>query len=618
MVIADEVLYNSRGQETGAIRLSDGAEIWSWTAGKDAFVKGLAVGNDCLFVESHFERWGNYMLAALDRTTGASRWEINRRDSISPIVQENILYTKINDEDYGAIDPENQKVLWRIPYSPKIYPYDIQATHKFLLINEDHSTLVCISIHDGAPLWKLPGSLVAQNEEFSVIYRLKAVAIYETSTGQLVWEISLADEWSCSMASIIENQLTIYDNGFLKSFDLQTGLPIWEIHHATTPQISKSRHSVSLGKTIIVDHGFSQAFDHLGKEQWQTCALHGLTPMWANGKILLASNSQSIFALAPEKNTFIPSNSIERQILALRLISDYNQLSPFEKGYLHSLGEDTFQVLFQDIFEQDEEESGDEMSFYDKLETLEEVANASNTEQLLGVIKDRGSEDQLARTAISVLLNPKFSDARLPFFLQYVQTHINLGDGNCLVNSVVKALCGIGYESADSYLIELFKSLEPDNYELRRLYALLPRIGEAGAIEVIKLRNSLPIQLELWPEVHSVAKNDYQYCIEAIFEAYQRIYNKDIKQVRLPDDVQPFAMRGAKSICHAVHRSNQKEGAVLAIYDSPDYTFAEECPVGSVVKLVTSYLPSPYFLTEGSTTFSVRKFRAGWAVISIG
>lgn len=179
----------------------DGKFVWTWQGG-GAILAAPLIDGETLYVAG-----GDGMLTALNRITGAVRWQLDVKEELltTPTLADNRLFVMSSEESVTAVDAETGKSLWRY-HRDRPSGFTLrgearpQLAHGLLYAGFSDGTVACLRPEDGVARWtrNISGtgeyldidSLLAPGDD-SRIYAASAkagVIALDAATGESAWD----------------------------------------------------------------------------------------------------------------------------------------------------------------------------------------------------------------------------------------------------------------------------------------------------------------------------------------------------------------------------------------------------------------------------------------------
>ncbi|MDW8364702.1 MAG: PQQ-binding-like beta-propeller repeat protein, partial [Abditibacteriales bacterium] len=108
------IYFGANDGHAYALDAANGAVKWKTSL--DGFVQGAPVINDGVIYIG-----ASNALHALDATTGAVKWKVSAQTIPAPVVQGEVVYTALGDENVYALDAHSGQLRWRFPTESTLF-----------------------------------------------------------------------------------------------------------------------------------------------------------------------------------------------------------------------------------------------------------------------------------------------------------------------------------------------------------------------------------------------------------------------------------------------------------------------------------------------------------------
>lgn len=231
-VADDEALYvGTRDHRVHALRLADGARMWSTDVGPGwefrGLVGGIAVSGDTVYATAErFHAPNGYratgILAALDRATGRLLWTYENGDgsdlrnfSSSPVVAGRLLLASdLKGNAVVAVDRFTGREAWRVDGVPGFVGFQLtpEVRGDTAYAASGDRFVYAIRVSDGRVVWKT--QTPAANNYFAVcgdvvLANYQGVAVIDRHTGQLRSQMLDGDDEFASSGFAVEGRRAV-------------------------------------------------------------------------------------------------------------------------------------------------------------------------------------------------------------------------------------------------------------------------------------------------------------------------------------------------------------------------------------------------------------------------
>lgn len=246
--IRDGMAYvGTVGGVFNAIKTTDGAFAWTFSAGRPIFGEALLTDDAVYFV------CDNGFLFKLNRATGKEIWrydlgdaQVSRilphstvydydHDAPTPVIADGVLYVGSGDASVHAVEASTGKRVWRIPVKGKVRNTALVAGHALVFGTWGHE-LRMVERATGKDIWikdlKAPVTSVPAMIDGKLIVgtRGSALLALDLKTGERLWDMGFWGSWVESTAVAGDDGLGYIGSSDLRrvtSFDPRTGRIVW-------------------------------------------------------------------------------------------------------------------------------------------------------------------------------------------------------------------------------------------------------------------------------------------------------------------------------------------------------------------------------------------------------
>jgi len=272
-------VYLADGQFIYAARLSDGSKLWQYpdkAGAQQFFAAPLLTPDSQLIVGSAGTDQG---LISLDPMTGKEKWSApftgaKDRWIVKPLVINDILYAPNNDGSLYALKLASGQLLWSMSFGNPLWGTPVTDGKYIYLTSLDHF-LYSIDPQNQKIVWKvdLGGSATsspALSTDKSTLYvgsfGSKVLAINDAD-GSIKWTTN-TNAWIWSDPSINGSKVFVADiNGQVYSLDASNGQNSWS-SIKPDDSITGSPLSTSEGLIVTTESGSVYSLDSNGKVIW--------------------------------------------------------------------------------------------------------------------------------------------------------------------------------------------------------------------------------------------------------------------------------------------------------------------------------------------------------------
>ena len=247
-----------------------GKFVWRWQGGGANLAQPLIDG------ETLYVAGGDGVLTALNRITGAVRWQLDVKEELltTPTLSDGKLFVMSSEESVTAVDAETGKSLWRY-HRDRPAGFTLrgearpQISHGTLFAGFSDGTVAALRPEDGVARWTrnisgggdyLDVDSIAAPQDDSRIYAASAkagVIALDALTGETVWEHT---QLGANHLLIDGPRLYASARGVLLALDRAHGKLLWTDN---LPKDTFAGQPVAMGGLLLVnqDHGALMALD---------------------------------------------------------------------------------------------------------------------------------------------------------------------------------------------------------------------------------------------------------------------------------------------------------------------------------------------------------------------
>ncbi len=271
--------FLAEGQFIYAVRLSDGSKLWQYpdkAGAQQFFAAPLLTPDGQLIVGSAGTDQG---LISLDPATGKEKWSApfsgaKDRWIVTPLVINDTLYAPNNDGSLYAVKLASGQLLWSLSIGQPLWGTPVTDGRFIFLTSLDHF-LYTIDPQNQKVIWKVnlggsatgsPALSVDKTTLYVGSFGSKVLAI-NTADGSIKWKAS-TNAWIWSNPSINVSNVFVADiNGQVYSLEASTGQNTWS-NIKPDDSITGSPLLTTNGVIVATESGSVYSLDQNGKVIW--------------------------------------------------------------------------------------------------------------------------------------------------------------------------------------------------------------------------------------------------------------------------------------------------------------------------------------------------------------
>jgi outer membrane protein assembly factor BamB len=640
VTVGVDVAYVVDARGVGALDLLTGERRWrSRLPALGPLVRHVACDDRNVYVSLlHGNR---SVLVAYDAATGRRRWKKRVGLASRFAVDGELLVTQWKRDAYAALDPVTRRVRWTVRRDlPRDGEESPHLAGDLVLLPDRDTGIVAVERKSGAVRWRVEASEVALigTADGLAIGRLPgAVVAWRLASGEPVWELPAQDRFE---AFLVGESLAVSDSETVTFLAAGTGRVRERYRYRRPRGVPPSAREVAagrdrgdrgriaaVGRTVVLEDRACLAFDATGRRLWRSSHLHGLTPLWSNGEVLVAADPHHLYGFVHGKPPSIPKAPSDRAARAEALAPQFDRLDARERRIVGHLLPESFPPLLRlwvDVGLRRGKGGTSEHAlrlpltrFEESREILQRGMSPATTPLVTDAIRRLPRENVAVVPLIDLLRHGADPQVAGPVLLEYVRAvPLARWSSDARIEHALDALASQAYDPGLDLLIGVLDSpqVSPAIYE--RLYTGLARSGARGAAAVVRHRRREPIRPERWPGIERQAESDPEKATEAAFDAVARFGWAQPIQVGFPVGIAPFAMHGARALCYGDDSAFRDGRARRRI----DLYFAsvpppERAPEGTTARLIVETYAGP--TSAQGMEVEVRKFGSEWVPTSI-
>lgn len=360
-LVAGSTFYVANGDQCLAYSLPSMKKLWAASMPKEERAETMALAGNALLVGTAvFSASKSSSLLALNIKNGKTLWKLARSGDESPIaVSSNTIYTSLKPKTLSAIDLKTRRTLWTTPpWKTKDREFGtgvdaVTASPTVVLFNSGDTTYA-VSAKTGKPLWNQTQSYMFQGTLF-IQSGVAWVEVNEGSvgrdalTGKLLW--SHPSNGLGEYGEIVNGKFVGSNRGTAQAIEPKTGKILWS-HEVGPSDTSGGYQYGSLMGDLLFVLGINEGFisDLNGKKLWSgkpdEMPPH---PIWHNSEFLICFDGERLLRYKHGQEAPLPTDSVARQELARKWVSEYDKLDGAGKKKLTLLGDDAFSALLDEF-----------------------------------------------------------------------------------------------------------------------------------------------------------------------------------------------------------------------------------------------------------------------------
>jgi outer membrane protein assembly factor BamB len=640
VAVGVNVAYVVDAREVGALDLLTGEMRWrSRLPAFGPLVRHVAC--DDRYVYLSLLHGNRSMLVAYDAATGRRWWKKRVGLASRFAVDGELLVTQWKQDAYVALDPVTRRVRWTVRRDRSgDTPEPPHLAGDLVLLPDGDTGILAIERKSGAMRWHVEASgaaLIGTVDGLAIGRLPGTVVAWRLATGEPVWEHPVQDRFE---ALLVGESLVVPDSETVTFLAAETGR-VRERYRYRRPrgvppsarevvagrgQVDRGRIA-AVGRTVVLEDRACLAFDATGRRLWRSSHLHGLTALWSNGEVLVASDPYHLYGFVHGKPPSIPKTPSDRVALAEALVPQFDRLDARERQIVGHLLPESFPPLLRlwiDVGLRRGKGGTSEHAlrlpltrFEESWEILQRGMSPATTPLVVDAIRRLPRENVAVVPLIDLLRHGADPQVAGPVLLEYVRAvPPSRWSSDARIEHALDALASQAYDPGLDLLIGVLDSPQVSPAVYERLYTDLARSGARGAAAVVRHRRREPIQPERWPGIERQAESDAEKATEAAFDAVARFGWAQPIQVGFPEGIAPFAMHGAQALCYgddSAFRDGRARWRIdLFFVNEPP---PERAPEGTTARLIVDTYVGP--TSAQGMEVEVRKFGSEWAPLSV-
>lgn len=502
-VVSDDVAWMGRVSDIIAFDLRKNSELWQHKLIMGTHAKNIAKYDGTVFVSTDQKKnTPKAQLLALDANTGELKWSLPRKGLSSAIgVGNGVIYSELAPFHISSIDAVTGKILWTMELSERneeSFSKDgelkaVQAVSGRVAVNCGNITYVLDAL-TGNILWHdkksyLSNKRLISNDEILLIPYEDGILARGLKDGHKLWAkktISYGD-----FAAVFQHWFVLLDNDRLQAINPSDGTIAWSQMMGPGGYVG-NRYGAIIDETLIVRGGNRIGwFDKTGREFWQGPEKIAINlPIWSDGNTLVSLDNKRLLRYSHLKELEFQSGGPNGQVIAERLVSDFDHLDAAEKEHLKSLGGQAVGPVTKaylkacDAYYQNRS-ADNSFDFYrrcsDLGKVLAKVVTGRHTPDLVKALENQHIHDNEKKLLLNLLAKHGNPDLVVPLFLKYMENETETS----VLNTIISYISYAEHPDAVKFMISNLK--DPNaNPRLRRAgYVNLARTGGKKGLEAV-------------------------------------------------------------------------------------------------------------------------------------